>query len=423
MPAITYGTLAQNSAAATATSIATSTTLTVSAGQSILCWGSYSAASDKTVTFSDGTNTYTAVGAFRDTTSQFGIACAVALNVAAGTYTITATYSATAISRAVVAIPLTNVAGFTAGEFSTNTQAAPGAGTDAITSGNVTPATVPGDLITMVLNVTSSSLPTGGTSQTTRALFWQYGTGSSFARYESRRRTVTTASAGTYTAAAGGVGHTYLTFATFLRESTTTATTLTAAQGSFTLTGVAAGLTSARNLAANVGSFALTGKDASLAYTPASTAYALTAQSGSFALTGNAASLVFSGTVPEAFTGGFFVAFEREQHRRERARRKRTEDEEAAQRIADEIEREIAALLHKQEAQDAERLELQHLGRLVAEFADREAQDAFNERVRAAFVRAQAQMTASSLLALDREIRRQLEEEEMAVLMAIALID
>lgn len=276
--AIGYGTLAQNSATASATSIATTGTVTVSAGDSILCFGSYSAASDKTVTFTDGTNTYTAVGAFRDTTSQFGLSCAVAVAVAAGTYTITATYSASTGSRAVVAIPLTSVGGFTTGEFSTNTQAAPGTGTDAITSGNVTPATVPGDLITMVLNASSSSLPNGGTSQTTRALFWVYGTGSSFARYESRRRTVTTASAGTFTATNGA--NTYLTFAVFLREATSDV--------SAALTGQAS--TVSRGTIAPGAALALTGSAATSASgtlapvaAPALSGQALSASAGSVA--------------------------------------------------------------------------------------------------------------------------------------------
>lgn len=125
----------------------------------------------------------------------------------------------------------------------------------------------------------------------------------------------------------------------------------------------------------------------------------------------------------ETFTGGFFVSFEREMERRRRERRKRQEDEEEAQRIAEDRDRQIAAFLHEQEAKDAERDELARLGSLVTQFADSQAQVAFNERVAKAFARALAQQNASALLALEREVGRQMEEEEFAVLMALALDD
>lgn len=123
----------------------------------------------------------------------------------------------------------------------------------------------------------------------------------------------------------------------------------------------------------------------------------------------------------EAFTGGFFVTFEREMARRERERRERLEAEESAQAIANARDREIAAFLHAQEAMDGERAELERLTGLVTQFADQQAESAFNERVQAAYVRALAQQNASALLAFERELRRQIEEEEFAVLMALAL--
>ncbi len=61
---------------------------------------------------------------------------------------------------------------------------------------------------------------------------------------------------------------------------------LTADQGSFTLTGQAAGLTAARTMAAAQGSFALTGQDAGLLF-----GHLLTAGQGSYSLTGQDASL------------------------------------------------------------------------------------------------------------------------------------
>lgn len=72
----------------------------------------------------------------------------------------------------------------------------------------------------------------------------------------------------------------------------TVAYTITAAAGSFTLTGIAAGLKSARKLTAARGEFTLTGNDVTLTYTPAEEgAYTLTAAPGEFTLTGNAVTL------------------------------------------------------------------------------------------------------------------------------------
>ena len=63
-------------------------------------------------------------------------------------------------------------------------------------------------------------------------------------------------------------------------------------QGSYSLTGNAAGMVAARKLAASQGSYSLTGIAATLTYTPAAAAYTLTADAGAYALTGRAASLI-----------------------------------------------------------------------------------------------------------------------------------
>ena len=71
--------------------------------------------------------------------------------------------------------------------------------------------------------------------------------------------------------------------------------TLAAASGSFTLTGQDAGLAFNRVLSAASGSFALDGQDVTLTYTPISGAtYTLGAASGSFALTGQDTGLAFN---------------------------------------------------------------------------------------------------------------------------------
>lgn len=77
-------------------------------------------------------------------------------------------------------------------------------------------------------------------------------------------------------------------------------------QGSYSLTGNAAGLVAARKLAASQGSYSLTGIAATLTYTPAAAAYTLTADASSCALTGRAAGLIAKRFLV-ASTGGYVL--------------------------------------------------------------------------------------------------------------------
>lgn len=124
-----------------------------------------------------------------------------------------------------------------------------------------------------------------------------------------------------------------------------------------------------------------------------------------------------SESTPEAetVTGGFYYAFD-DYTRAVQNRRQQIEEAEEAIESLKPLEREIAELLQEQEAQDARRAELERLSSLVANFADRQAQDAFNDRVAAAYARYMAQQTMTALLQLERELGNQLEEEEYAVL-------
>lgn len=151
----------------------------------------------------------------------------------------------------------------------------------------------------------------------------------------------------------------------------------------------------------------------------------LTCDSGTLTLTGQDCGLIASLSAPDQPTGGWlsYVRYEQEMLKRAHEKRKREEDEEDAQRIADERDREIAALLHAQEARDADRKEVERLSQLARDLAAHEAELAFNERVSKALARALTQENISAFLALDREMRRQLEEEEFAVVTALTLLD
>lgn len=122
----------------------------------------------------------------------------------------------------------------------------------------------------------------------------------------------------------------------------------------------------------------------------------------------------------EVYTGGFFHAFERQRERRRKRQRELDEAEEEAQKLKDAVDREIAELLQAQERKAEFEQNIARLKRIVGEFADREAEAAMSERVRKALTRAQVQESVSAYLSLQRELERQLEEEEFAILMILA---
>ena len=168
-----------------------------------------------------------------------------------------------------------------------------------------------------------------------------------------------------------------------------------------------------------VGSGALTGT-ADLVFSVSGTL----GQADASALVGSA-SLLFTasgnllGSGGEQFTGGFFYAFERERAKREKARRKRLEDEEEASRLKSEVDREIARLLLAQEAKAAQREEMARLTTLVEQAAKIRTRDAFNARVNAALERATQKATISALLTFEREVQRQMDAEDSAVLLML----
>jgi hypothetical protein len=120
--------------------------------------------------------------------------------------------------------------------------------------------------------------------------------------------------------------------------------------------------------------------------------------------------------VAETYSGGWFIAsaYERQLLERKRRRQEIEEAEEAAESIEDEVSKEIATLLHKQERIDAERDHFEDLRALVRNYQPTEA---LPQRVSDAIAKAQAQETMSALRQLDKELKRMLEEEELAVLL------
>jgi hypothetical protein len=72
-----------------------------------------------------------------------------------------------------------------------------------------------------------------------------------------------------------------------------------------------------------------------------------------------------------------------------------------------------------QASQEAERADLQRLSRLASQYASQAIYEAANTRVVAALGRAQAMPTDSSLIALRREIERQIDDDETVLLLLL----
>lgn len=121
--------------------------------------------------------------------------------------------------------------------------------------------------------------------------------------------------------------------------------------------------------------------------------------------------------VTETFTGGFLYAYELERARRRKRKREQEEREEEARTLQDKVDAEIALLLAKQEAEAERQAELDRLQRLVRQHSNDQLQ--LSDRAKIAYVRALTQANFSAMEALDRELQRQIDEEEITALMIL----
>jgi regulator of protease activity HflC (stomatin/prohibitin superfamily) len=121
--------------------------------------------------------------------------------------------------------------------------------------------------------------------------------------------------------------------------------------------------------------------------------------------------------VAESNSGGwaFYLRYEAERERRRRKRREQIEAEEAVQELPP-VEKEIAQILHKQERIDDSKAEMKRLKALVDEYRQ---VPALSTRATEAYERARVRGLRSDLAKLDKELKRMLEDEEMAVLMLL----
>lgn len=122
------------------------------------------------------------------------------------------------------------------------------------------------------------------------------------------------------------------------------------------------------------------------------------------------------------YGGGFETAYERQLHRRrlEREREERAAEEAAEAAQGDAVQTELAKLLHGQLAKQAKHDDLMRLKRIVQrQSLDRTLPD----KVQKAFELAKTEASFSRLMALEREYLKMQEEEELALLMTLSLLD
>lgn len=115
---------------------------------------------------------------------------------------------------------------------------------------------------------------------------------------------------------------------------------------------------------------------------------------------------------------GFLNAYEAEQARRHVEQLAREDLQRQSQAIDDQVTRDIALLLREEEARTAAIADQHRLRAILADVPAIPGE--MSERVQAAYLRAVTQGNYSALEALEREIVRQFEEEEQAVVMLLA---
>jgi hypothetical protein len=204
---------------------ASGTTLTVNptytSGDTVFIWTSCNGA-PTTQTITDGTNTYTQIGSSITAGGGDVVAVFQCISAAAGSPTVTMTIGTARAFRQIGYIRYSGLTGSAtqAGQF----QGAPGTGTNAITSGNVTISSQPALLLGISYDFNGSTI-TAGTGFTSRGAMTTgdaiNGTASLF---EDLRKTNTTATAATFTTVAGGASN-FITFGIWCAESGAVVTT------------------------------------------------------------------------------------------------------------------------------------------------------------------------------------------------------
>lgn len=181
-------------ASASGSSISVSRTYT--GGERAVVWVTVGGAT--TITVTDGTNTYSAVGSQVTANSGDVQACFECANCAAGTFTVQANFGTANAFRGIAVHRFSGLTG--AGSLVGQAQTAPGTGADGLTSTNLTPASQPALLLGVSTDYNGSTVNVG-TGFTSSAVYTNVDTANgSYTTSETKRLTSTSAVAATFTA-------------------------------------------------------------------------------------------------------------------------------------------------------------------------------------------------------------------------------
>lgn len=158
---------------------------------------------------------------------------------------------------------------------------------------------------------------------------------------------------------------------------------------------------------------------------PAGTIISQSPTAGSFALPGATVTITVSLGAQSTAAGGwlFLNEWEAEKQRRKARERRRKKLEEETEQIEDKLDKQIAQLLRKQEAEDDEREGRKRLVGIAKAHADYEAAREYSERVAIALKRVIRQENYSAIKALERELKRAKEEEELLMIAVMTFSD
>lgn len=198
-----YAFVAQNDAWTSAAGFTQTINVTLAAGETVEAIVLSTTASG-THSVSDGTNTYSKIGAEFDNASGMYGSWHYLHNVSAGTVTLTATYSASSSSRSIAYIRSTGLEN-TAPQTSVYRAQTETAGADVMTSNNLTPSSQPAILRGFCWDNNSAFAISAGSGFNNRGLLaTRNSLEGATSRIEDKRLTATSAVAATFTTSNGG---------------------------------------------------------------------------------------------------------------------------------------------------------------------------------------------------------------------------
>jgi hypothetical protein len=180
--------------------------VTITTGDRVLVLLTYGTGSGITLGVSDGTNTYTQVGAtLSDATAGQSMALFECVNATGGTYTFTGSFTPGQFAVGIGIRTYAGLDGAVSATMQSNNPTNPGTSANALATANITPGSQPGLIFAATMDVSGGETITAGSSPlTSRGTFavWntQFGVGT---MTEDKRVTSTSATNATFTTTVG----------------------------------------------------------------------------------------------------------------------------------------------------------------------------------------------------------------------------